>query len=189
MESGGFGTWSTVTIEGDAKLGVAWPDAITGTCAGRFQITSTATSRANLTRALPAGTTDVWADGWFRVDDEGQSNSNVGFFRYFDGSSRIADIYRQNVSSGIWIRTTDSRGSNVYTPLGIDIPLGRWTHVRFHVRAAGSASTIEAWIDGTKRYGATVWLPTSRLTNVLLGSEHQSQKMDLRFDDIVLEAG
>ena len=78
----------------------------------------------------------------------------------------------------------------MFTPLGVDLQLGRWYHVRFHVRASGSASTIQVWIDDSLRYSSTsFWLPTTRLTTLLLGSEHVSQEMDLRVDDVVLEAG
>ena len=143
-----------------------------------------------MTRALPADASDAVADGWFRVDAEGRSGSNVGFFRFFDGANRIADIYRQNSSGGAWFRTRDAAGNLVFTPLGVDLQLGRWYHVRFHVRANGNASTIEVWIDDTLRYSNTsFWLPTDQLTTLLLGSEHVSQEMDLRVDDIVLEAG
>jgi len=149
-----------------------------------------ATSRANITRAMPVGTTGATADGWFRVDAEGASGSNVGFFRFFDGSNRIADVYRQNGTGELWFRTTNSSGAFVYTSLGLTAPLGQWIHVGFHVIAAGSASTIEVWIDDVRRYSNThVWLPTSRLTTLLLGSEHQSQQMDLRIDDVTLRLG
>ena len=189
FESGGLGAWS-VTTEGGATAGVEWPDAHRGNCAARIRISNSATSRANITRALPPGASQAVADGWFRIDAEGRSNSNVGFFRFFDGSNRIADVYRQNNSGGAWFRTRDAAGNFVFTPLGIDLQLGRWYHVRFHVRANGSASTIEVWIDDSLRYSSTsFWLPTNRLTTLLLGSEHVSQEMDLRVDDVVLEAG
>ena len=139
---------------------------------------------------MPAGTTGATADGWFRVDAEGASGSNVGFFRFFDGSNRIADVYRQNGSGELWFRTTNVGGNFVYTSLGLTAPLGRWTHVGLHVVAAGSASTIEVWIDDTRRYANThFWLPTSRLTTLLLGSEHMMQAMDLRIDDVTLRVG
>ena len=130
------------------------------------------------------------ADGWFRVDAEGRANSNVGFFRFFDGTTRIADIYRQNGDGRAWFRTKNAAGNFVFTPLGVDLQVGRWYHVRFHVRANGSGSTIRAWIDDSLLYSSTsFWLPTNRLTTLLLGSEHVSQEMDLRIDDVVLEAG
>jgi hypothetical protein len=189
FESGDLGNWN-VTQEGDATVRVLWPDAHRGNCASRFQISTASTSRANITRALPANASVGVADGWFRIDAEGQPNSNVGFFRFFNGSTRIADVYRQNVSGGAWLRTRDSRGNFVYTPLGLDLSLGRWYHVRLHVRANGSSSTIQVWIDDSVQYSnSSFWLETNRLTTLLLGSEHVSQQMDLRFDDIVLEGG
>ena len=143
-----------------------------------------------MTRSLPAGASDAVADGWFRVDAEGKPNSNVGFFRFFNGADRIADIYRQNSSGGAWFRTRDANSNFVYTDLGMNLQVGRWYHVRFHVRANGSASTIQVWIDDALRYtNESFWLPTNRLTTLLLGSEHVSQEMDLRVDDVVLEAG
>jgi hypothetical protein len=185
----GLGAWS-VTTEGGATVGTEWPDAHRGNCAARIRISNTSTSRASITRSLPAGASDAVADGWFRVDAEGKANSNVGFFRFFDGSNRIADIYRQNGDGGAWFRTKDAAGNFVFTPLGINLQVGRWYHVRFHVRANSSASTIQAWIDDTQRFSSsTFWLTTNRLTTLLLGSEHVSQEMDLRVDDVVLEAG
>jgi hypothetical protein len=187
FESGSLSSWS-VTMEGDARVGVEWPAAYRGNCAGRFQVSATSTSRANITRSLPQGAKVAIADGWFRVDGEGKSGSNVGFFRFFDGSARIADVYRQNSTGGAWFRSRDANGAFVFTPLGIDLALGRWYHVRLHVRANGSTSTVQVWIDDVVRYSSSsFWLPTSRLTAILLGSEHVSQQMDLRFDDVVLE--
>jgi hypothetical protein len=89
FESGTFQSWTTVTVEGDAQVGIEWPVAHSGTCAGTFQVTTSDTSRANITKALPAGTSDVWAEGWFRVEGEGASNSNVGYLRFFDGRAVV----------------------------------------------------------------------------------------------------
>src|SRR5207245_8524133 len=104
FEGGTFSSWTSVTAEGDARAVVDWPTAETGTCGGHFTISSSSTSRANITRSLPALITDVWADGWFYESGEGLANSNVGFFRFFDGSNRIADVYRQNITGGYWLR-------------------------------------------------------------------------------------
>jgi hypothetical protein len=187
FESGSFGAWSSVTVEGDATAAVTWPGARTGNCAGRLVITTDYTSRANITRTLPAGTTEVWADGWFRVDGEGLSNSNVGFFRFFDGESRILDIYRQNITGELWIRFPKGQGWD-YRKMGPVLDLGRWYEVKIYARIAGTSSQVGVWLDGSQLYDATVNVPASRLTSVLLGSEHQRQAMDLRFDDIVLHA-
>jgi hypothetical protein len=189
FESGTLSKWST-TDEGDAWAGVTDDYAYKGDCAGRLIVTGSSTSRANIRRTLPGGTTDVWAVGRFRVLREGYSGSNVPTFRFFNGSARIADVHRQNGTGQLWLRTARGDGSWRYVRLNKEIDLNRWYRVIVHVRTDWSRSTVEVRVDGSVLYySGGYYLPSGRLTAAMVGAEHQRQKMDLVFDNVVVKAG
>lgn len=188
FESGSLGKWR-VTDEGDAWAGVTSSFASTGECAGRLIVSSSSTSRANVRKSLPTGTDDVWAIGWFRVNREGYSGSNVPTFRFFYGSKRILDIHRQNLSGDLWLRAARGDGSWKYVKLGKRMDLNRWYKVEIHVRTAWGSSRVDVLVDGVLRYSKSgYYLPTARLTSVMVGAEHVRQKGDLGFDNIIVKA-
>jgi hypothetical protein len=189
FESGSLTTKWTKTDEGDAWAGVTTSFDHSGACAGRLVVTNSWTSRANIRRGLPSGTDEVWASGWFRVNKQGYWGSNVPTFRLFNGSTRILDVHRQNISGAMWLRTRTSSGSWRYVKLGPTLALGRWYYVEVHVRTAWSSSYVTVWLNGTMLYrNAAYSLPTSRLTTVMIGAEHYRQLGDLGFDDVVVKA-
>jgi hypothetical protein len=188
FESGTLAKW-TITDEGDAWAGVTDDHARRGLCAGRLIVSSSSTSRANVRTALPSGSTDAWAIGWFRVLAEGYSGSNVPTFRFFDGSQRIVDVHRQNGSGDLWLRSADGHGSWRYVHLGTRISLNSWHRVIVHVHAGWSAGRVDVFIDGDLRFrDDSYYVPASRITTVMVGAEHVRQKMDLLFDDVVVKA-
>lgn len=187
FESYTFSGWSEVGQGGDGVAAIV-TNAHTGTCAARLRSTSGAESKANLQRNLPSGTADVWADGWFNVQGEGASNSNVPFFRVFAGTTRAIDVYRQNVSGEAWMRLPTS-GGTVYVKLNRTIALNTWHEVKVHAVAnAGGGETVEVWLDGQLVHSSnTNELGLSSFTHVMVGSEHASQVIDLLADDIVIK--
>jgi hypothetical protein len=188
FESGTLGKWRK-TDEGDAWAGVTADYAWAGDCAGRLVVTSSSSSRANIRAALPAGTTDVWAVGRFRVLAEGYSGSNVPTFRFFNGSARIADVHRQNGSGDLWLRTASGDGSWRYVNLGSRMEFGRWYRIDVHVRTAWSGSIVEVRLNRTTIYSnGAYYLPAGRLTTTMIGAEHVKQQMDLLFDSVVIKA-
>ena len=188
FESGSLGKW-TITDEGDAWAGLTDDVAYRGRCAGRLVVSSSSTSRANVRTTLPAGSTDAWAIGWFRVGAEGYSGSNVPTFRFFNGSQRIVDVHRQNGSGDLWLRTADGHGSWRYVHLGTRVSLNSWHRVIVHVHAGWSSGRVDVFVDGVLRFRDTsYYVPASRITTVMVGAEHVRQKMDLAFDDVVVKA-
>jgi len=189
FESGSVRTKWAVTDEGDAWAGITTAAPKRGLCAGRLVVTSSSTSRANLRHALPTGTSDVWSVGWFRVDKQGWAGSNVPTFRFFNGTTRILDVFRANGTGMMWLRTRSGSGSWTYHSLGTFIPLHSWFKVEIHVRTNWHASTVSVYINGSHRYAsASYYLPAGHLTKVMIGAEHVRQVCDLSFDDIVVTA-
>jgi hypothetical protein len=189
FESGSVGTNWAVTDEGDAWAGITTTAPKSGLCAGRLIVTNSSTSRANLRRALPTGTSDVWAVGWFRVDQQGWVGSNVPTFRFFDGSYRMLDVFRANGSGLMWLRTSSGSGGWSYVGLQTYTPLHSWFKVDIHVRTSWRSSIVAVYINGGLRYSSSsAYVPTSRLTTVMVGAEHVRQLGDLSFDDIVVTA-
>jgi hypothetical protein len=98
-------------------VAISTTTAHTGLCAGLFTVSTSSTSRAYISKDLGGSKTDVWASGWFDVAQEGVPGSNVPYLRFFDGSNRIADVYRQNVTGDAWLRTLDGSGGWSYVKL------------------------------------------------------------------------
>jgi hypothetical protein len=181
--------WTVVEQSGDASVSIGLDRAVSGRCAARLRVTATPNSRASLVAALPQGTGEVWASGRFNVQAEGSSAaSNVPFLRLFAGTDRVVDLYRQNVSGALYLRTPDAQGGYVYTSLYYTVALDRWYSFTIHAIAAGDASTVEIWVDGAKLFGTSATnLFTTEFNTVRVGSEHFAQEGILLADDIVIK--
>jgi hypothetical protein len=178
-----------VVDEGDAWARISSTYSRTGGCSGRLTVTSSWNSRANVQKALPAGTNDLWAVGWFRVDKQGSWGSNVPTFRFFNGSTRLLDVHRQNMTGDLFVRTRTSSGSWRYVKLNRTMNMYQWYKIEVYLRAAWSSSSISVWVNGTEVYRtSSAYLAASSMTTAMIGSEHQRQVMDLSFDDVVLSA-
>jgi hypothetical protein len=194
--------WTVVDQEGDATAVISTAQAHTGTCAGLFTVTTSSGSRAYISKDLGGSKTDVWASGWFYVDQAGAAGSNVPYLRFFDGpdlqNDRIVSVFRSNDDGKAWLGTADANGDGgfAYVALYVPIPLDTWHQVILHVVPNGAASTIQVWIDpgpsgyaGTPTYtNASYALPTTatQLTTVLLGNEKVEQQMVEYFDDVTI---
>jgi len=179
--------WSVVDQEGDGTAAISTTSAHTGLCAGKFSVSAAVTSRAYITKSLGSSKTDVWASGWFDVAQEGVALSNVPYLRFFDGATRIVDVYRQNSSGDVWLRTAGTSGW-VYASLLPAVALNSWHQVAVHVIPSGAASTVQVWIDGVSVLASTTidLHATVQLTTVQLGNELLSQQMVEYFDDVVV---
>ncbi len=161
-----------------------------GARSAKLHVTTDSGSLANLSSpAFSSGTKTSYADGWFKITVAGVSGNDVPYFRFFSGSTRVADIYRYNSNGQLWLRVTSPTGTFVYTKLiSGSITLGDWHHVSMRVTANGSASTIQVWFDGVQRYSSTsVKMLGSSLSKVQLGAEHNRQKGDEYIDDVVIK--
>lgn len=188
FETGDLRRWTKVVREGDAAVRVQNTRSHEGRCALRIWVTTRADSRANVRKYLSTETRTIRASGWFRVDRQGVTGSNVPIFRFFDGDRRMVDVHRRNGSGDLWLRTSDGRGGWTYVRLEKYMPLGTWMYFKFRVTAAWSSSTVSVSVNGTYLY----WrkghrVPTSRLNMVMVGAEHVKQQMDIYIDEVVVK--
>jgi hypothetical protein len=189
FETGGFcGLVSKVSGTGTATISTSQKHA--GTRSAKLHVTTDSGSLANLSSpAFASGTKTSYADGWFNITVAGVSGNDVPYFRFFSGSTRVADIYRYNSNGQLWLRVTSPSGTFVYTKLiSSSISLSAWHHVSMRVTANGSSSTIQVWFDGVQRYSSTsVKMLGSSLSKVQLGAEHNRQKGDEYIDDVIIK--
>lgn len=181
--------WTTAGLSGDGTATVQTGVVKSGNCAVKLHVTSSTASKANLSRTLPAGTSDVWADGWFNVQAEGtNANSNVPLFRIFTGTNRIVDLYRGNGNDALFLRIPNGSGGFSFVSMNRVLSLNQWYQLKVHAIANGSSSTVEVWLNGTLVYSrATAPLGVTSFDSLMIGSEHFAQEGDLVADDIVVK--
>jgi hypothetical protein len=187
FETGDLRQWTAVVEEGDATMRVQTNDVHSGKCGLRGHVTLQSTSRAYLTRTLPTGSREVWADGWFKVEREGADSSwNTPTFRFFTGGNRIFDVSRQNGSGSLFARYPNGSGGWTITATGRYPRVGVWYHYKIHIVAAGNASTAEVWMDGTRIFATTsATFGATRVDVLQLGAEHAKQDGDVAVDEVV----
>ncbi|WP_177235877.1 hypothetical protein [Arthrobacter sp. ov118] len=188
FEAGGWcGLTPTVSGTGTATLSSSQHHA--GSKSAKLHVTTDSGSLANLSTTFASGTKTLYADGWFNITVAGVSGNDVPYFRFFSGSTRIADIYRYNSNGQLWLRVTAPNGTFVYTKLiAGSITLNAWHRVAMRVTANGSSSTIQVWFDNVRRYSSTsVSMLGSSLSKVQLGAEHNRQKGDEYIDDVIIK--
>lgn len=190
FETFDFSRWTSVARDGDATASVQTANVHSGRCGAQLSVTSNASSKANLSKSMPAGTGSIWADGWFNVLTPGtNANSNVPLFRVFSGTSRIADVYRANGTGQLYLRLLDGSGRATYHSLGRIASLNRWYRVKLHVDASGGASAVRVLVDGAQVFSsAAVSFGTSAVSSVMIGSEHFAQEGVLAADDVTINA-
>jgi len=178
-------------VSGTGTATVTGSLAKTGTRSAKLHVTTDSGSLANLsTPALPTGTKTVYADGWFNITKAGVAGNDVPYFRFFSGTTRVADIYRYNSNGQLWLRVTAPNGSFVYTKLiAGNISMSAWHHVSMRVTANGSKTTIQVWFDEVQKYSSSaVSMTGTSLSKVQLGAEHNRQMGDEYIDDVVIKA-
>jgi hypothetical protein len=176
-------------IGGDAAAFISSGQKKSGTKSLKLHVTDTAGSIANVsTPSFPSGTKTVYADGWFNITTAGNAGNNVPYFRFFSGSTRIADTYRYNNNGQMWLRVTSPTGF-VYTKLTAgSVSMNAWHRVGMRVTTNGSASTVQVWLDGSLKYSSSsVKLTATTLSKVQLGAEHNRQKGDEYIDDLTVK--
>lgn len=185
---GGLGLWS-VSRQGDASVTTQSQAARSG-CAGRISVSASSTSRGNLTKALPYGTRELWAAGWFNFEAQGTSTRwNLPTFRMFSYGKRVLDVSRQNGSASLFVRYPDGSGGWTIRPTGLYPAQKRWYHLRIHAIANYGQSTVEVWLDGSRIFATnSATLGTSRFTVQMLGADHGGQEGVIAFDEVVVKA-
>ena len=151
FESGSLTTsgFTAPFTAGTGTADVSSAEQHSGRCSAHVHVTTAAGSVANFSAPLPAGSNDVYADGWFNVTKEGVAGNNVPYFRFFNGTTRFVDVYRSNGGVGpLWLRVAAPDGTLGYTSLKTNVPLGTWHHLVMHVIPNGASTTVEVWFDG-----------------------------------------
>jgi len=190
LESGTLSNWA-VNTNGSGTATVVGSPVYTGGCAGYLHTTSTKGSLANASVAIPAGTAEVYADGEFNITTAGSATGATNpYFRFFNGSTRIASVYRYASNGQLWLETLSPTAGWVRTRLTTQaLSLSAWHHVEAALLPNGTASTVEVWLDDSLVYSSTgVNGPTVPVTSVMLGSESTNQPGDLYFDDVLIKA-
>ena len=189
FEAGNFCTL-VPKVSGSGTATVVGNLAKTGTHSAKLHVTTDSGSLANLsTPPLPTGTKTVYADGWFNITTAGVAGNDVPYFRFFSGTTRVADIYRYNSNGQLWLRVTAPDGTFVYTKLiAGSISLSAWHHVVMRVTASGSKTTVQVWFDEVQKYSSTaVNMTGTTLSKVQLGAEHNRQMGDEYIDNVVIK--
>jgi hypothetical protein len=185
FEAFNLNKWTATGIAGDGTATVETTAAKTGACGALLHVTANAGSRAYLNKTL-GGASEVWADGWFNVQVEGASGSNVPFWRLFDSAgNRLVDVYRTNVGGALYLRLPNGSGGFVYTSLSRTIPLNTWHEIKLHVATA--TGTVGVWFDGTQVGNQTGKPIGSSYASIQIDAEHFSQKGDLAVDDVIVK--
>ena len=149
-----------------------------------------ASATAVYVRRLFPATHHVRAKGSFRSPTEGAGGNNNASLRIFSGSTRILDIYRENVTGAMWLRTLNAASTLVFTNTGQTRALNTWYTYDIEVwwRGTGAVSRVKVILDGVTRIDASTFdLKQGGFTAVQFGAEHPSQHVDLHVDEIVID--
>jgi hypothetical protein len=186
----GLWQWTATVQDGDATAAIQNTTVERGACALQLSVPpGNWASRAHLTKVVPAGTNEIWADGWFNTLQQGaDAGSNTPTFRFLSFGQRVLDVSRQNGTGQMFVRWPDAAGGWSFGSTGRYLLLNRWYRIKVHVIANGNLSTVEAWLDGALVYrGTGVTLGTSELDATLVGAEHQKQEGTTAVDDVVVK--
>ncbi len=182
--------FNSPTTKGNGKAGVSDAKAHTGKCSARLDVTTSSGSVANFQAPLPSGTNSVYADGWFNVAKAGADDNNVPMFRFFNGNTRVLDVFRANKGKGeLWLRVTSPAGEYSYARLNPGVALDSWHRLAMHVVPNGDKTTVEIWFDDKSVYSSkSVSIKYKDLTAVQLGAEHPRQAGTSYIDDVIIKA-
>jgi hypothetical protein len=178
----------TRSVSGTGTVAVTSPKAHSGTCSVRIRATDTSGSIAKMYVGLTTGTKRASADAWVNITTGGLAGNNVPYVRFFSGSTRVADVFRNNANGELWLRTANPTGTVTYARLqAASVPLNTWQHVRMQVRADGARSSIQVWFGTVQVFNRTLSLPSTTLSRVQFGAEHPRQMGDSYVDDVVIK--
>lgn len=187
FESGTL-TGFNVFTSGTGTANVSLASSHSPACGAFLHTTTDAASVAKMSVGLAAGTTEVYADGWFNIAAEGIAGSDVPFFRFFSAGSRIVDVLRKNITGDVMLRVLSPEGY-AYAPLAPNVRLGTWHHLVMHVVPEGPATGVQIWWDGKSAYANhTVNVSATTVDMVQLGSEHDRHRADIYIDDVIINS-
>lgn len=189
FETGSLDERLQLSTAGTGAASLSSAAAHSGTCSIRLHTTTDPESLAKASVGVGAGTREIYADGWFNIATEGPVGNNVPYMRIFSGGVRIMDVFRQNVSHELVLRTTTPQGF-AYTSLAPNVRNGIWHRLVMHVVPNGPATGVQIWWDGRSVFDSnTINIVATTADTVQLGSEHDQQKGDIYVDDLVVNGG
>ncbi|SFT68342.1 LGFP repeat-containing protein [Arthrobacter sp. ov118] len=157
-------------------------------CSAYLHATQDNGSIANMSVGLASGMKEAYADGWFNITKQGVAGNNVPYFRFFFSGIRYADVFRDNATHELVLRTTGPQGF-VYSTLVPTVALGTWHHLVVHVVPKGAATGVQIWWDDKSVFAQTVNISATRFDKVQLGAEHDEQMGDIYVDDVIVNSG
>jgi hypothetical protein len=189
FESGNLAAWDVpVTGGGASALAVVPTAARTGNYG--LHIDKPFEASSGYTRRVFPATDSCQVSGSYRwLTDSGSSATNGTGPRVFADTSRIFDVYRQDLNGKIWLRyasTALTTAGSIFVDTGLTVALNTW--VKLAVRcdyAAGANSRIQVWVNDVRvidQSSLTVF--AGAYTALQLGSEHTQQYCDLDIDDV-----
>jgi hypothetical protein len=187
IAASGFGAPTTA---GTGTATISDVNAHNGRCSAKLHVTTAAGSLANFSTPLPAGSKDVYADGWFNVTAKGVDGNNVPYFRFFTNGTRVLDVYRSNNGIGpLWLRVESPTGTPTYTRLAPSVKMNSWHHLTLHAVANGAATTVEIRFDDKLVFSSgQVAIDVNTFSTVQLGAEHRRQAGDVYIDDVIIKS-
>ena len=153
----------------------------TGAYSARLKAGTTTGSKAYARKTFTA-VGDLTASGSFNLQAQGASGGNVPLLRLFDAAgTRLASLFRQNASADqLYVQH-----SGAYHTVNGKLPLATWTNLVLRLKVAGTASTVEVFLNGTRVYQtATASLGTAGVATVQIGNDTAAQAFDVVVDDV-----
>ena len=185
FESGGY-CGLVPKVGGTGTIAISTAQKQTGTKSAKMHVTDSSGSLANLSMPFTTTTKTAYADGWFNITAAGITGSNVPYFRFFSGSTRIADVYRYNNNGQLWLRVTSPSGTFVYTKLTarkrLHERLAPHRHARHDVRLQVNDPGVVGHFAEIRQHAVNINATT--LSKVQMGAEHTRQKGDEYIDDV-----
>jgi hypothetical protein len=181
FESGDFAAWTSRVTAGDGTAVVQTSIVHDGTRAARLKMGTTTGSKAYARKSFTA-VSDLTASGWFNLQAQGASGGNVPFLRLYDASgNRLASLFRQNAAADqLYVQH-----SGAYYTVNGKLPLATWGRLALRLKVAGTASTVEVYLNGTRIYQTTTAsLGTAGVAAVQIGNDTAAQAFDVVVDDV-----
>lgn len=192
FEGGHADKWSTVSIVPGARAWVWTGGRRTGKYGLTIDSQLDATSFSTFRHCFIPSSGQTYYGCWVRWEREGLVGSNAGGLRAFASdnrliTTRIADIFRENVTGNIVLRTLNGASTSIFTNTGQTAALGVWTKLELQLAygGVGAVSTIAVLVNDVIRINASNFDLHANAANMAcmqLGFEH-AQDARLSYDD------
>jgi hypothetical protein len=182
FESGDLTAWTQLQTGGDGQAVVQGATVRSGLLAAQLSETANPGSLVYLRKMLSPMLLNTTASGDFDVLQQGPSA--VPLLTLLDpASAEVVGIYRQANGS-----LTLSYGGGSFAT-GASLPLATWGNVSLHAILAGSASTVEARLNGVLIYRSSAAnLGAAGISSLQLGDGAAARPFTLVADTIVVQS-